>query len=81
MRSPSAAAVLNAAVQLMLPVTVTMLPQPMSIQPENVDPVAAVAVRATRDPLAKLSLQSLPQLIPVAVIVPLPLPALLTVNV
>jgi len=73
--------ILNVAVQVMLPVTVTVpLLQPAPVQPANVDPLAAVAVIATCVPLATLSLQSLPQLMPVAVTVPLPVPALLTLN-
>jgi hypothetical protein len=72
---------LNVAVQIKFPVTVTVLPHPVPVQPANVEPLAAVAVRATCVPLATLSLQSLPQLMPVAVTVPLPVPALATVSV
>jgi hypothetical protein len=64
----------------MLPVTVTVLLQPVPVQPANVDPLAAVAVNAICVPLLITSLQSVPQLMPVAVTVPLPVPALLTVN-
>ncbi|HEX9661681.1 MAG TPA: hypothetical protein VGB27_05295, partial [Candidatus Binatia bacterium] len=63
---------LKVAVQVLFPVTVTVLAHPVPVQPANVEPLAAVAVSATCVPLATLSLQSLPQLMPVAVTVPLP---------
>jgi hypothetical protein len=65
----------------MLPVTVTVLLQPVPVQPANVDPLAAVAVNATCVPLLTTWLQSVPQLMPVAMTVPLPVPALATVSV
>jgi hypothetical protein len=65
----------------MLPVIVVVLPQDVPVQPENVDPVAGVTIKTTTVPVTKVSLQSLPQLIPVALTVPLPLPALLMVSV
>jgi hypothetical protein len=72
---------LKVAVHVPLLVRVTVpLPHPVPVQPANVEPVAATALSTTCVPLPKLSLQSLPQLIPVAVTVPLPAPALFTVN-
>jgi hypothetical protein len=63
-------------------VTVTVpLPQPVPVQPLNFDPIAGTAVSTTCVPPATLVLQSLPQLIPFALTVPLPPPALATVNV
>jgi hypothetical protein len=72
---------LNVAVQVMLPLTVTVLAQPVPDHPANVEPLAAVALSATELPLVKLSLQSVPQLIPFAVTVPLPVPVFATVRV
>src|SRR5215204_3437997 len=60
--------------------------QPPSLQPENVEPLAAVAVSVTSLPVVKAP-EALPQpssqLIPAGelVTVPIPLPALFTVNV
>jgi hypothetical protein len=71
------------AVQRRLVVIVTELPQPLSpVQPVNLEPVVAVAVRAITLPLAYDSEQSEPQLIPVGALttVPLPVPALVTVR-
>jgi hypothetical protein len=65
----------------MFPVTVTVPLQPAPLQPAKLEPAAGVAVSATWLPLLTTSLQSLPQLMPVAVTVPLPVPALTTVNV
>jgi hypothetical protein len=55
--------------------------QPPPLHPPNVDPDAAAAVSATDVLLAKTSVQSAPQLIPVPVTVPLPVPLLFTVSV
>ena len=75
-------ALLKVAVQVILAVTVTTpLVQPVPVQPENVAPGAAAAVRTIWVPLLMLSLQSLPQLIPMAVTVPLPVPTLATLSV
>jgi hypothetical protein len=72
---------LKVAVQVMFAVTVTVpVVQPVPVQPANVEPLAATAVKATGVPLLKLFVQSLPQLMPVAVTVPLPVPALFTVS-
>jgi hypothetical protein len=65
----------------MFPATVTVLLQPAPLQPAKVEPAAGVAVSATWLPLLTTWLQSLPQLMPVAVTVPLPVPAFTTVNV
>jgi hypothetical protein len=66
----------------MFPVSVTVpLLQPLPVQPANVDPLAATAAKTICVPLLALWLQSAPQSIPVAVTVPLPLPALLTTSV
>jgi hypothetical protein len=81
MRSPDIVTLLNVAAQVKSRVIVIVLPQPVPDQPENAEPAAAVAVSATSVPLVKLWLQSPPQLIPGAVTVPLPLPALDTVRV
>src|SRR5260221_4133559 len=56
--------------------------QPPPLQPLNVDPPAAAAVRATTVPLLYLAVQVDPQLIPAGldVTVPLPVPDLLTVR-
>jgi hypothetical protein len=65
----------------MLLVTATVpLLHPVPVQPANVEPLAGTDVSTTCVPLLTLSLQSLPQLMPVAVTVPLPVPVLLTVN-
>lgn len=50
------------------------------LQPINVEPGAAVAVKVTNSPGAYGSLQSAPQLMPVPVTMPLPEPDLVTVN-
>ena len=82
MRSPKLRTLLKVAVQIISAVTVSVpLAQHVPVQPENVAPLDAVAVRTIRVPLRLLSLQSLPQLIPVALTVPLPVPALTTVKV
>jgi len=73
--------VANVAAQVMFPLSVTVpVLQPVPVHPANVEPLAAVAVSATDVPLAKTSVQSAPQLIPVPVTVPLPVPLLLTVR-
>ena len=82
MRSPRIVTLSKVAVQVILAVTVTVPPlHPMPVQLENIERLAAVAVRTIRVPLLTLSLQSLPQSIPVAVTVPLPVPALTTAKV
>jgi len=48
--------------------------------PAKVDPAAAVAVSETAVPDGSISLQVLPQLIPLPVTVPVPEPVLLTVR-
>ena len=48
--------------------------QPAPLQPTNVEPVAAVAVRVTIVPLLKLAEQVLPQLIPLGELLTVPLP-------
>src|SRR5687767_9142574 len=81
-RSPDTMALLNTAVQLMFPVIrIVPLLQPEPVQPENVEPSAAVAVKTICVPLLAVCVQSLPQLIPLPITVPLPLPALATVSV
>jgi hypothetical protein len=73
---------LKVAVQVMFPVSVTVpVLHPVPDHPAKVEPLAAVAVSVTDVPLAKTSVQSAPQLIPVPVTVPLPVPLLLTVSV
>src|ERR1051325_7117846 len=59
------------------------VPVQAPLQPANVEPLAAAAVRVTEVPLAKLALHVLPQLIPAGdeVTVPVPVPALVTVRV
>ena len=51
--------------------------QPVPLQPEKVEPEAAVAVRVTTVPLLKIPEQVVPQLMPAGelVTVPLPVPA------
>jgi hypothetical protein len=65
-------------------IDVVQVPVPVQapLQPANVEPVVAAAVRVTDVPLAKLALQVVPQFTPVGaeVTVPAPLPALVTVN-
>ncbi len=70
-------AALIATVQV--PVVLVQAP----LQPANVEPLAAAAVRVTVAVLAKLALHVDPQLTPVGddVTVPLPVPALVTVSV
>src|SRR5450755_2440839 len=52
------------------------------LQPVKVEPAAALAVSVTTVPLLKLALQVVPQLIPVGLLVtvPVPVPALVTLN-
>ena len=57
------------------------VPAHAPLQPVNVEPVAAVAVRVTAVPPATECEQSVPQLIPGPATVPVPEPALLTVRV
>jgi hypothetical protein len=58
------------------------VPVQAPLQPANVEPLAAEAVRVTEAPLAKLALHVLPQLMPAGdeVTVPLPVPARVTVS-
>jgi hypothetical protein len=71
----------SVAVRVVTQVEVPLHPPPL--QPANVEPVVAVAVRVTAVPEAKLALQVVGQLIPAGplVTVPVPVPAALTVNV
>jgi hypothetical protein len=72
---------LNVAVHVVSAVTVTVpLLHPVPVQPAKLEPLAATAASTTCVPLLTLSLQSLPQLMPLAVTVPLPVPALVTLN-
>jgi hypothetical protein len=79
-------AALKVAVTLMLAEMVTVqvaVPvQPPPDQPANVEPDPAAAVNVTGVPLAKLALQTVPQLIPAGLLVmdPAPVPALTTVS-
>jgi hypothetical protein len=57
------------------------VPPHAPVQPVNVEPVAAVAVRVMAVPLAIGSEQSLPQAMPGPVTVPVPVPAFTTVSV
>jgi len=71
----------NVAVTLVAALTVTaQVPVPVQapLQPENVEPEAAAAVRVTLVPETTVVLQVLPQLMPVGleVTVPVPVPAL-----
>jgi hypothetical protein len=76
----------KAAVTLFAPSTTkAQLPVPVQapLQPEKVDPVAAVALRARLVPLAMLVLQALPQSMPLGLdaTAPIPVPVLPTVTV
>src|SRR5438477_11745029 len=51
------------------------------VQLPNVDPAAAAAVRVIDVPLATVSVQSVPQLMPIPVTVPDPVPFFATVSV
>jgi len=77
--------VLNVAVTVLLASSVTAqepVPEhPPPDQPVKVEPAEGVVVRVMEVPSATVSLQSEPQLIPVPVTVPEPVPALLTVRV
>src|SRR5439155_6091994 len=68
---------------LRVTVQVPVPEQPPPLQPVKVEPAAGVAVRVTAVPLAKLTEQVAPQLIPTGelVTVPLPVPAGVTVRV
>lgn len=57
--------------------------QPSPVQPTNVDPASANTVNVTDAPLPKLAVQIAPQSIPAGmlVMVPLPVPLLVIVNV
>jgi len=78
--SAKAAATFVAAV--MFTVHVALVPVHAPLQPVKVEPVVGAAVSVVLVPLAKFALQVLPQLIPLAleVTVPLPLPLLVTVR-
>jgi len=81
---PDPAMMLKVAVQLVLPLTVTLpLEQPVPDQPAKVEPEAAVAVKVTAVAVLKVVAQALPQLIPEGelVTVPLPVPLWFTVTV
>lgn len=68
----------NVAVADALAVTVQLpAPEQSPLQPEKTEPVAAVAVSVTTDPLTKLAEHVVPQLIPAGLLVtvPPPLPA------
>jgi len=58
------------------------VPLQVSDQPTNVDPAAGVAVKVTLEPLLKLALHLVPQLIPAGLLVtiPLPVPARVTLK-
>jgi len=76
---------LNVAVTLRAAVSdVVQVPVPVQapLQPANVEPLAAAAVSVTDVPLAKFALHVVPQLMPVGedVTVPVPVPALVTLN-
>jgi len=73
----------TAAAAVILTVHVPVPAQPPPLQPEKIEPVFAVAVRVTDVPYANEAVQVEPQLIPEGelVIVPAPVPALLTVKV
>src|SRR5437867_3566253 len=57
------------------------VPVQAPVQPENVEPEAAVAERLTAVPLCRVLEQVLPQLMPLPVTVPVPVPFLLTERV
>jgi len=63
-------------------VQVLFFPEQAPLQPLKLDLLAGVAVRITDVPVLKSVVQSVPQLIPAGalVTVPVPVPALLTVN-
>jgi len=64
------------------PVPEQLLAEPVPpLHPPKVAPVSAVALRVTDVLKLYVSVQSAPQFIPVAVTVPLPVPALVTVRV
>ncbi len=65
------------------PVTVqTAVPEHAPLQPSNLEPEAAVAVRVTSVPGAYVAVQLLPQVMPTGVLltVPVPVPALVMVT-
>jgi len=67
----------NSAVTVVLAVRVTTqvdVPLQAPVQPANVDPDAAVAVRVTCVPLGKFALQVLGQLMPAGLLVTVPVP-------
>jgi hypothetical protein len=66
---------LNVAVQVFAAFTVTTpVPQPVPLQPPNVEPAAGVAVNVTTVPLLNDAGQALPQLIPAGLLVTVPFP-------
>lgn len=66
---------LKVAVQLMLPVIVTLpLAVQLPDQPANVEPEAGVAVNVTAVPLLRVVEQVVPQLIPAGLLVTVPVP-------
>jgi len=74
---------LNVAVTLSLEVTVMLqfAPEQPPLQPENVKPASATALKVTRVPAAKLAAQVLPQSIPAGLLVTRPLPVSVTERV
>jgi hypothetical protein len=66
---------------LMLTVHVVAVPEQAPLQPAKVLPAAGVAVSVTLVSLMKLALQLLPQLMPVPLTEPLPVPEEFTVSV
>jgi hypothetical protein len=68
---------------LIVTVHVPFPEQPLPLQPEKVEPVAALAVSVTELPFANPAEQVAPQLIPAGldVTVPVPFPAFVTVSV
>ena len=67
--------------QVRATVMLTLLLQPVPLQPANVEPVAGVAVKVTIAPLAKEAEHVAPQLMPAGLLatVPFPVPLLVVV--